>query len=923
MSSDRNKMTVNNQSPMDAEEATDIAILWRETLQQYYINTKQDLATLPRFTSVSAVMKDGQLQNDAFNEYRHPKTKVNQLRSVLSRNIDLIQVGAQHLAQAATPAFPPAAAILTAFTYMLKGAKSVSEDYDRIISFYDEMNSFLERVSILEHRLPRVKAFRTILMRVFSALMNICGIATRKISKGRFKAWFKGMLEGPDDDLKAAYGDLEKVLKRLESACGMVVVANTEEIKDDTKNIDARTQLIDATTQNVLAETQNIDIRTQYIDATTQNIYTETQNIGVSMTAGFEEVTKQLSKMMLQSQKATSKAPPTTDTHKPKDPSAKKQAAFNLVRKRFAPNGDPSARESREIGFSFVQGSAAWIIEHEMYHSWVEEKGSILWLTGAPGVGKTCIAYSVVDALKRSYSDGARNPVACYYFREEQENLRSIQDALKSIIFQISGRDRVYCEAVANKMHHDEKLDLTDIDVLWNTFFASIFTETSELELFLVLDGLDEAEPDEVAQLLELFKQIKAQKLNIHILVTGRQVSKEQAEALEPLTIDITHKLISKDIRRLILARFKTLSRLRKFSRQSRKEIAHRLREKADGMLFAEHVLRRLNSIGREGAALRYIREGLPNSLSELYALMLAECQKRRTPEQLETLRHLFAWLAFSKQPLTLTEAANLVRLIIGEDDSFSLDEEIEGKSARILELGKDVVEEDVGDTDDEQNDDDDAPLTQGATDEDSSAQLRFQERSLRNFFREMDTDQDGLRTAPSAAHLIIFQMAASILDRPLTDPQTLVCTDLREYAANFWSDHLLELDPDTASKQNTLSVLQTLAQILMGKENVVKSMELVAPEGHGYFDCFWGEKTPRNPVIVAVRKWVEKARELDPQDLSGEVARLLSMDLEKEMVPLARAHTRNWWQGAEDWYDTVKSFEFVLSALLMVRLQA
>ena len=301
---------------------------------------------------------------------------------------------------------------------------------------------------------------------------------------------------------------------------------------------------------------------------------------------------------------------------------------------------------------------------------------------------------------------------------------------------------------------------------------------------------------------------------------------------------------------------------------------------------------------------------------------MLAECQKRRTPEQLETLRHLFAWLAFSKQPLTLTEASNLVRLIIGEDDSFSLDEEIEGKSARILELGKDVVDDDVGDSEDEPNDDDDTPLTQGTTDEDGSAPLRFQERSLRNFFREMDVDQDGLRTAPSAAHLIIFQMAASILDRPLTDPQATVCNDLRDYAANYWSDHLRELDPDTASKDNTLAILRTLAQILLGKENVVKSMELVSPEGHGYFDCFWGDENPQNHVIIAVRKWIEKAKELDPKDLGEEVAELVSMNLEKEMVPLARAHTRNWWQGAEDWDETVKSFEFVLSALLMVRLQ-
>ena len=869
------------------EEATDIAQLWQEALKQYYINTKQDLTTLPRFTSVKAVMDDGQLKNDAFNEYRHPKTQVNKLRSAVSRNIDLIQTGAQYLAQAATPAFPPSAAILTAFTYMLKAAKDVSADYDRIIGFYDEMNSFLERVSIIEHRLPSVPAYRTILMRVFSALMNICGIATHYIAKGRFKQWAKTLLGGSDDVLKDAYGTMETALKRLESASSFATLANTEDIKYDTKAITATTQ-----------------------------------NIKISMTAGFEEVTKQISKMIVQSQKTASKVQAAPDTHKPKDPSAKKQAAFNQVKKRFAPNGDPSATESREIEFLFVKGTATWIFEHETYKSWIEDKSSVLWLTGSPGIGKTCISYSVVDALKRSYGDEAHNPVAVYYFREENNDLKSITDALGSSIFQIASRDRTYCELVANTLHHDEAVNAKGINALWNTFFTSIFTETSEMELFLVFDGLDEAHEEEVTEMLELLKQVKSQKLNIHVLITSQQSFKEKVDILAPRTIQVTQNLISADVRRLILARFKTLSRLRKFSRQAKVQIARKLREKADGMLYAEHLLRRLNSIGREGAALRYIREHLPNSLTKLYALMLAECQKRRTPEQLDTLRRLFAWLAFSKRPLTLTEASSLVSLIIGEQDLFSLDEEIEGKSARILELGRDVTENDIEETDDDPNDDDNAPLTQVHADEDASAPLRFQERSLRNYFRETDTNKDGLRTAPSTANLIIFEMAASILDRPAETLQEPAWAGLREYAAYYWSDHFRELDPDTTSERDTLTVLRSLAQIFIGKRNVSKSVETVSPDGYGYFECFAGEENSQNHVLLAARKWIQKAANLNQQEFDHDITTFIGARSEEEMVPLARAHMQNWWEGSEEAYDIVKSFEFVLSALLMVSIQ-
>lgn len=103
-------------------------------------------------------------------------------------------------------------------------------------------------------------------------------------------------------------------------------------------------------------------------------------------------------------------------------------------------------------------------------------------------------------------------------------------------------------------------------------------------------------------------------------------------------------------------------------------------------MLFVEHMLRRYNIIGREGAVLKDMANFCPTDLSSLYDLMLLECQGRRSTEQYQTLKKLFAWLAFSRRPLTLNEASGLVNLT-GQDSSFSIEEELEGKSARLSAL--------------------------------------------------------------------------------------------------------------------------------------------------------------------------------------------------------------------------------------------
>lgn len=99
-------------------------------------------------------------------------------------------------------------------------------------------------------------------------------------------------------------------------------------------------------------------------------------------------------------------------------------------------------------------------------------------------------------------------------------------------------------------------------------------------------------------------------------------------------------------------------------------------------MLYVELMLRRYNFIGREGAVLRDITNFHPADLFSLYDLMLSEVQERRSPEQYQALKKLFAWLTFSQRPLTLNEASAVINLT-GQDTSLNIEEELEGKSSR------------------------------------------------------------------------------------------------------------------------------------------------------------------------------------------------------------------------------------------------
>lgn len=68
----------------------------------------------------------------------------------------------------------------------MQACKDVSADYDTVVGFFDEVNSFFERIGLVEKKLPVNQTYQTILMRVFASFLSICGISTQYIKTKRF-----------------------------------------------------------------------------------------------------------------------------------------------------------------------------------------------------------------------------------------------------------------------------------------------------------------------------------------------------------------------------------------------------------------------------------------------------------------------------------------------------------------------------------------------------------------------------------------------------------------------------------------------------------------------------------------------------------------------------------------------------------------
>jgi hypothetical protein len=445
------------------ENATDIASLWQHALQEYCTASGLDFRSMKKFHSFAEIEADQTVQKN-FIQFREGGGKFAKLSSTINANADQILSGAKYIADAASAAFPPSAAILTALTYVMKVSKDVSKDYDMLMNFFGELESLLKRISMMESHLSKSpEAFTSHILRVFVAIMQMLGLATRAVAEGRMWRSLKTMLRGGgDDELAGVTSSLETAIKRLESATGILMF-----------------------------------VKVSGIETNVQSLHDRVDTNFIKLSAKFEQ--------MLEAQQR-SLAPPAAPAFTAKVRAANKPTSSNVVQRFFDAHDDSKVR-NREIEYNFVDGTAEWLFERKEFLNWRKDPSAspYLWIIGEGGVGKSFLAYSALRKLQKQTASHSNMTVAHYHFRQQNFEGRSaannvfavMHSMLSAIVNQIAMYDKAFCDQVAATITTNREDTVTpDAVTRFDKFLAFKFQESSAEgppnRLFLILDGLDE-----------------------------------------------------------------------------------------------------------------------------------------------------------------------------------------------------------------------------------------------------------------------------------------------------------------------------------------------------------------------------------------------------------------------------------------------
>lgn len=549
---------------------TELARLWRDAFQAYNDavgkkGMKLDLDGGHLITSLADVVGSIDTSKRSFEKWRNDGGNWDKAVHFIGKNLDYAQRIGDQIASSATASFPPASAIWTVATYAIKACQAQSKDYDQLLSLIGEAGSFLKTLQIIEDNFPDCDCYAECVTDAFTALMIVFAIQTKYMWEGRPLKFLHTLVQGGGDaKLSAAYGDVTTAISRLSRANGLMAVRNTEDIKTLVGSLGEKVDFIH---EEIIVYFQDQGKRLE-AGFGLQELNFQQQSASL---ASIQRSIRELKSQLAQDTNSE------IATQLTKDAVTGKSVALNIAKHFFGTPPSPLAK-FKELRRSFVPGTDSWLYENKEYQEWQDGDTNFLWITGEPGLGKTHLAYSIIESLRTKTNKDPQTSVAYYFFQQENEPFRSVNSAIRSIGLQIVTQNHNLCQTLVSGLPDVccAKWSLLNI---WLWTIDGLYKKDSSDRLFLVIDSLEQADPAQACELLAYMEGIVDFEQKIKVVFTGNDFEglsmlRQYRATKELATISIDPSAARNGMQKLLESRFESLPRLSRFSDHVKAEIA-------------------------------------------------------------------------------------------------------------------------------------------------------------------------------------------------------------------------------------------------------------------------------------------------------------------------------------------------------------
>lgn len=519
-----------------------------------------------------------------------------------------------------------------------------------------------------------------------------------------------------------------------------------------------------------------------------------------------------------------------------------------------------------------IKQSGDWLLNEPLFGRWAERDFPVLWILGRPGTGKTFLASRVISHLSKS-SDATIT--SYFYITESMNTQNTIESTLRALAYQVSGLCDNYKRVALRVCKEDRSLHSPES--VWDSLFIGPFNNSTltSKPLFIVVDGLDEATPDDQEMWLRLVRNLVELRRNgtqlprIQVLLLGRPDLRDiisntwRRTNTSPQIIDIRSSVSKVDIERFISKGVSEgVSLLARMNpgpaRQLEKEITTRVSNSSDGLfIIAKLMLAGMKNMNKPGL----IREALdkpPSGLTDMFRRVITRLVMAGGFEK-EDLNEIIMWVACARRELLLGELDLVLKLRDpGQDGIVALEHELETRFGSLFIVShiqadsqEEEEEEEEGDVSDSGIDDDVGDWSALCASQQSeeqragehrstgqvsevnrprddydndtipdnffTARVKFSHTSVGQHFRTAPLQEGiGMDVNSAQAHLAMTCLRFLTNHIPKREERAWCEFDLFQYSADHFLDHLTEIQPDSLESQYPMQMEQLSEEIFV-----------------------------------------------------------------------------------------------------------
>ncbi|KAN0133847.1 hypothetical protein V8E53_008342 [Lactarius tabidus] len=612
----------------------------------------------------------------------------------------------------------PASAIFAGVDILIAAASGVSSSYDALIDLFECLGNFLKRIRIYGD-LPSTPSMTEISVKIMVELLSVLALATKQVKQGRFKKFAMKLL---------GEREIEGVLRRLDRLTqeeGRMTVAQTLEI--------------------VYGLVNNVKV---VIDD------------GKTSADGIWKALDTMQQIAI-------------DIHKLKRDRLQRESRSWLS----PPDPSPNYNIARE---THQDGTATWFYEGSVFAEW-NACGSLLWIHGKPGSGKTILMSTIIREIDRMRKAGLAL-MAYFFFDFKDTQKQHRRDLLSSLLFQLSARSDA-CHHIFSRFYldHDEGAHQPSDDALIQCL-TDMLKVQGQPATYIIIDALDESPnfsgmPTSREKVLQFLEDLVSSQLPHARICVSSRTEIDICSILDPLASfrvslhDESGQMA--DISGYINSVVHSDRNMRRWTAENKKLVIDKLSEKADGMFRWVYCL--LDILRRcFPASIPSILEHLPETLDETYEHILRRIDKVKQ----QFAHRLFQCIAVSVRPLRVEELAEIlaVRFDSGVLPQFSTNWRLGDAEEAVLSACSSLIT---------------------IVNVDGTRTVQFAHFSVQEFLTSdrLATGSEDLspyHVVPHLAHSILARSSLSVLlqldDR--IDKDSIRNFPLADYAARYWFVH-------------------------------------------------------------------------------------------------------------------------------------